>query len=69
MSKFSLEMNTVFNYLRPFFVWQFIGVYCYPLTDFLVKNSKCHVWIEMPGEDDDPLAFRGARMIVLMRIA
>jgi transposase len=46
MSKF-LEKEHLIELSETIFCMEFTGVYCRPLTRFMVDND-CHVWIEMP---------------------
>jgi transposase len=46
MRKF-LEKEHLIELSETIFCMEFTGVYCRPLTRFMVEND-CHVWIEMP---------------------
>lgn len=46
MSKFLENVHHI-QLSETIFCMEFTGVYCFPLTDFFVKQ-ECHVWIEMP---------------------
>jgi len=46
MSKF-LEKEHHVQLSETIFCMEFTGIYCRPLTSFMVDND-CHVWIEMP---------------------